>query len=182
MNKWRWMSVAVMACWSPTSTAAHPDFLPPYLLGKNVDEAAFAERSDWIECSEMPSVKKWCSEPFAYYATTVWAQVAFHHDRSSEMVLHADYSMHNWSQLQLGLRKDGFQLHHAQLDQATFDVTQQIQIQSWQATDKALVVFLNQHARAFPKTLIWQHQNAQAKLFTDGSDITLTFTRTESAP
>ncbi|ELI1811724.1 hypothetical protein RQV70_002873 [Vibrio fluvialis] len=182
MNKWRWMSVAVMACWSLTSTAAHPDFLPPYLLGKNVDEAAFAERSDWIECSEMPSVKKWCSEPFAYYATTVWAQVAFHHDRSNEMVLHADYSMHNWSQLQLGLRKDGFQLQHAQLDQATFDVAQQMQIQSCQATDKALVVFLNQHARAFPKTLIWRHQYAQAKLFTDGSDITLTFTRSVSAP
>ncbi|EPP25595.1 hypothetical protein [Vibrio fluvialis] len=182
MNKWRWMSVAVMACWSLTSTAAHPDFLPPYLLGKNVDEAAFAERSDWIECSEMPSVKKWCSEPFAYYATTVWAQVAFHHGRSSEMVLHADYSMYNWSQLQLGLRKDGFQLQHAQLDLATFDVAQQMQIQSWQATDKALVVFLNQHARAFPKTLIWRHQDAQAKLFTDGSDITLTFTRTVSAP
>ncbi|MBY7998014.1 hypothetical protein KW438_21630 [Vibrio fluvialis] len=182
MNKWRWMSVAVMACWSLTSKAAHPDFLPPYLMGQNVDEAVFAERSDWIECSEIPSVKKWCSDPFAYYATNVWVEVEFHHDRSNEMVLHADYSMHNWSQLQLGLRKDGFQLQHAQVDQATFDVVQQMQIQSWQATDKALVVFLNQHARAFPKTLIWRHQDAQAKLFTDGSDITLTFTRTVSAP
>ncbi|MCG6268194.1 hypothetical protein K6U47_11405, partial [Vibrio furnissii] len=34
MNKWHWMSVAVMGCWSLTSVAAHPDFLQPYLAGQ----------------------------------------------------------------------------------------------------------------------------------------------------
>lgn len=182
MNKWHWMSVVVMGCWSLTSVAAHPDFLQPYLTGQAVTEVAFSERSEWMECSAMPSVNAWCSEPFAYYATPVWAEVTFQPDHRSEMVLHADYSQHHWSQLQLGLRKDGFQLQNAQLAQARFDVAQQRQTQSWEDTDKALVLFLNQQARAFPKTLTWQHQDAQATLFTDGVAMSLTLTRTAFAP
>lgn len=195
MNKW----YLIAALWSGAALAVHPDFLQDYLDGSEQKLAAdqLAQRSDWFDCSEADSPQTWCSESFYYYATQVMyastvsdetkvrvqtAQRQPNNESEKEnivptaLILHVDYSDYNWSQLQLGLRSDGFSLLTVQAGQQHFDVRQRLNQQTLQQVDRDLVLFIHQTAGQFPKTLLWQTRSALAELQSDGKNIELRFT------
>lgn len=184
MKKWSlmlilWSSGAVVV-WSHDVLAVHPDFLQSYLEGRKQALAPeqLAQRADWFECSEQDTEKSWCSEPFYYYATRVWAQTgeATPIARPS-LILHTDYTLHSWSQLQLGLRSDGFELRKVTVGEARFDVVRRLQHQTPQQVDRELVLFISQHARQFPKTLYWQARYGFAELHSNAQSVQLLFTQ-----
>ncbi|MCG3728616.1 hypothetical protein [Vibrio cincinnatiensis] len=170
----RWMSI-VGSLWLVTAYAAHPTFIVPFLQNdglfpsfEHIDQSPY-----WFECGELITDKRWCSDPFYYYSTSVWASVEQNTDQTGVMTMYSDYSPHAWSHLQLGLRQDGLQLVWAKLGDNEFDVLKRRDDESWQEVDRALIVFLNRYVGVFPKIQGWLSQQRQVQLKTDGSTIEL---------
>lgn len=174
-----WLLLWIFA--SASAQAMHPAVLHAYLDGSRqaLTVDLLRQFSGWFECSESDLQPVWCREPFDYYTTGVWAQAALAELQGnlhgSKLMLHAQFDIHHWSQMQLGLRRDGLHLQRARHGEQVFDVAQQLRGRPPQEVDKALVLFVNRHARRFPKILVWHSTTVSAVLFTDGQSIELTF-------
>ncbi|NAW69124.1 hypothetical protein CAG54_12125 [Vibrio sp. V27_P1S3P104] len=172
MLHWLWI---VAWLWAASAQAAHPTFIAPFLQ-RNVPFPSFEtiEQSPyWFACGERATDKRWCSDPFYYYSVSVWASIGQDADQPVVMTMYSDYSSSIWSQLQLGLRRDGFSLGWVKLGDNEFDVIERREDESWQELDRALIVFLNRNVNEFPKTQRWLAQQRQVQLKTDGIIIEL---------
>lgn len=163
---------------SQVGYAAHPDLLLPFL---GYDETwptqqSIEQNPYWFECNESHARRSWCSDEFDYYSVKVWGEVTgANNDGVIGLTLHTAYTRHIWTQLQLNLRKDGFEITHVQIGDKSFSVQDELNLESREQVDKSLVLFLNQSAAIFPQTIDWRYGQARAKLESDGQNVYLHF-------
>ncbi len=157
---------------------AHPEFVLPF-LGNDVPwptKQSIEKYPAWLECNENIEPQIWCSDEFEYYSVKVWGEVTGSHgDSVTGLTLNAQYTRHDWSQFQLNLRKDGFEIAFVQIGEKQFSVHTELE-SSPQEADKSLILFLNRFGSTFPQIIYWQHEKVRAKLETDGNAINLQFT------
>ncbi|USD43717.1 hypothetical protein J4N42_16230 [Vibrio sp. SCSIO 43135] len=141
------------------------------------------EHSDWFDCGENEG-QRFCSDRISYYKVPVFGEVVLseRHDLNT-ILLSAAFSLTNYNDIQLNLRRDGFSLQKVVRGQEVFDVQVAIQHQGVEETDKALVLFLNKGGIAQPVEMEWQRieslkplQVQSAKFYSDGEQVTLSFT------
>ncbi|EKO3576184.1 hypothetical protein P0F40_001145 [Vibrio metschnikovii] len=169
MGKWLlWFGL-----FSLPAQAVHEDFLLPFLNPNHAlpSLSEWQESHQWLECAEESDQLRWCSDEFYYYSTLVWASIHFMNEQPVMLVLHLTYSAHDWSQLQLALRRDGFQVDRVQIAEAIFSVDDQRNDKTSSDVDRQLILFLNHHAHRFPKRQQWSMSGRHVELLTDGKDI-----------
>ncbi len=163
---------------SQVGYAAHPDILLPFLGHDDSwpTEQSIVQSAYWFECNEQSARRSWCSDEFDYYSVKVWGEVTGSKNNSvSALTLHTAYTRHDWTQLQLSLRKDGFEIAHVQIGDKQFSVQQALDFGTPEQADKSLVLFINQSALVFPQIMVWQHGRVRARLESEGLDVYLHF-------
>ncbi|WP_100752891.1 hypothetical protein [Vibrio salilacus] len=124
--------------------------------------------SGWQACGEVT----WCEDELIYYRDSFIAEA-----RVDETQVHiellAQYSAHRLSQVQLGLRKDGFEIIKATIGQQSLDVNTLLTGFSRLEADKILILFINRFSQSTPRVLIWQAGQRQLELISDGEIIIL---------
>ncbi|NVD05955.1 hypothetical protein FCU94_03410 [Vibrio sp. JPW-9-11-11] len=126
--------------------------------------------SSWSECPE----QRWCQDMVTYYQELLYAQAELTPHRL-EVVLIGEFTSHRLSQLQLNLRRDGFELVKVEFGQQVFDVAEALQTMPAVEVDKALIVFINQYRQSTQRVLTWHASFGRALLHSDGELITLQF-------
>lgn len=173
----RWLLLLFV---SGSGFAAHPEFLLPFLGGASAwpTHQVIRQMPEWLSCSDDAMPAKWCSDEFRYYNLKVWGEVEENSQGSiASLTLNAPYSSYNWSQFQLGLRKDGFEISNVIIGDELFSVAAELRTSTRQQVDKSLILFLNQPPLRLPKRIYWQYGQLVAKLETDGDEVYLQFTR-----
>lgn len=163
---------------SQASYAAYPDFLLPFLGHDKTwpTQQSIKQSPYWFECNESDARLSWCSDEFDYYSVTMWGEVTgSNNDSVSDLTLHSAYTRHSWTQLQLNLRKDGFEIVQVEIGDKQFSVPDALDSGSPEQANRDLVVFLNQSAWVFPQVMYWQHGHVRAKLESDGQNVYLHF-------
>lgn len=126
--------------------------------------------SGWQACGEVT----WCEDELSYYRDSFIAEA-----RVEETQIHiellAQYSAHRLSQVQLGLRKDGFELIKATIDQQSLDVNTLLTGLTRPEADKRVILFINRFTQSTPRVMIWQAGQRQVELTSDGEMITLRY-------
>ncbi len=165
-------------------SAEHSVNLLP-LLKATSDWEKFNSELEWFDCGEI-SGQLYCSDLVRYYRAPVYLQAAKVGKQVVRLSLSTDYSVLAYGDLQLNLRRDGFELIRAEKLGAQFDV--KMALSRWPAAeaDKRLIQFLNQGDRQQMVTLYWQaaiaYPLAFATLTSDGKQITIVLTSTAPQP
>ncbi|CAH8239117.1 conserved exported hypothetical protein [Vibrio aestuarianus] len=178
------MRVIVLLCviWSCWVSANVPDFILPFVEQNThpLTQSELTQRNDMIECGDEHRAPIYCSDVVEYYKTSARAELEITNSEVSSVRMHIDFSRMAYSDLQLNLRRDGFQLTQVMIGDQYFSVQEQLTKHSMPEVDKALVLFLNQTPTIFPQQQQWQKGNNIAQLVTDGQAICLVFTHSES--
>ena len=124
----------------------------------------------WQACGELT----WCEDELIYYRDSFIAEARVE-EAQVHIELLAQYSAHRLSQIQLSLRKDGFELINANIDQQSLDVNTLLTGLTRQEADKVLILFINRFSQSSPRVLVWQAGQKQVELTSDGEIITLRY-------
>ncbi|MDA0149099.1 hypothetical protein [Vibrio sp. LaRot3] len=133
-----------------------------------------SQQADFYLCEDEPKI--WCHDDWRYYRVSFFAQVKseFH---SVDLQLVAPFSPHDYSQVQLNLRNDGFKLLRVEQDGEVFNVEEKISTAKSDAqfvqVDKALVVFLNKSLRASKVEQFWRNETWLVRLIKENDMIEL---------
>ncbi|MDE1315943.1 hypothetical protein MEG05_18235 [Vibrio aestuarianus] len=178
------MRVIVLLCviWSCWVSANVPDFILPFVDQNTppLTQSDLTQRNDMVECGDEHRSPIYCSDVVEYYKTSAWAELEIIDNKVTSVRMHIDFSRIAHSDLQLNLRRDGFQLTQVMIGDQRFSVQEQLAKHSMPEVDKALVLFLNKTPATFPQQQQWQKGNNIAQLVTDGQAIRLVFTHSES--
>lgn len=126
--------------------------------------------TSWSECEP----QRWCEDEVRYYQSRLYAEARVIPGRLA-VTLFGEYTPHLLSQLQLNLRRDGFQLVKISIEQQEFNIKAALQTMAANEVDKALVTFINQSPQSSERVLSWQASVGQAELRSDGELITVRF-------
>jgi len=140
------------------------------LPSETAEELKASIQSSWMHCEE----HQWCIDELFYYRESFIAEANIT-NRKFTIELLAEYTPHLLSQLQLHLRQDGFRLIKADIEGVEFNVESAIKEASVAEADKALILFLNRYPSAATRKLSWQTHRWDARLYSDGELVSLTF-------
>ncbi len=126
--------------------------------------------TSWSECEP----QRWCEDGVGYYQAHLYAEATLTPERLV-VTLFGEFTPHLLSQLQLNLRRDGFQLVKISIEQQEFDLEAALQTMPANEVDKTLVTFINQSPQSAERVLSWQASVGQAELRSDGELITVRF-------
>ncbi|WP_260259716.1 hypothetical protein [Vibrio intestinalis] len=159
-----WLSLVSHSAFAANSLAV--------LTPKTVLESS--HQAEFYVCEEAPKV--WCNDDWRYYRVSFFAQIQ-PELKPTQLQLLAPFSSHDYSQVQLNLRRDGFQLLRVAQGDNVFDVEQQIAGAENDAqlaeVDKALVLFLNRTLREDNVEQVWRNETWQARLLKQNDMIEL---------
>jgi len=99
-----------------------------------------------------------CSDEITYYRTRVFLEVRVEENKVSRVVMTADNSNLTYSELQLSLRKDGFQLASIDIDGNEFNVEKRLvgaTPEERVQIDKELVTFMNRQLNRTKIKSVW---------------------------
>lgn len=112
-----------------------------------IDSAFEDDRT--FECSESDEQWRYCAE-FDYYKTPVLAFFYSKDDYIQRAVLEAEGTISTLSQLQYNLRRDGFEIAQLTHSGEVFDVKHQVEVNTLESVDQALIEFVNRHHSDMP--------------------------------
>ncbi|WP_394251578.1 hypothetical protein [Vibrio profundi] len=133
---------------SASVTAKEPWFLRELFNTSPQKPSAtqYVNDADLFECGV--ETYTLCSDEISYYRTRVFLEVLVEGSDVSRVVMNADFSNHVYSELQLNLRKDGFQLASFDIDGNEFNVEKRLMNATNEErveVDKELVTFINRY-------------------------------------
>ncbi len=173
-----YVTVCLLSLFSRSVFAFYPLWLAPLMLG---DEPQWtlsqvSAQPDLFDCGLKADNELFCSDEIRYYNIAMLAEVTIEAGYMSQIQLQRDYSLLQYSQLQIDLREDGFLLKEAHIGGKSFMVGEVLEAMSMEEANKALVPFLNRPALANHRTLLWQRgDKSYVKLMTNQEFVTVIF-------
>ncbi|USD67194.1 hypothetical protein [Vibrio sp. SCSIO 43136] len=130
-----------------------------------------------FDCGDNAPMVEFCSSAeVPYYKTPFFAEVSSREGLQSNLYLYREYSLIAYSDVMINLRKDGFTLVEAHINDKVFDVREALKNTPSNIVNRDLVRFLNQQAKENQRKLIWQKlQTSQAVVSTDRYGLSVTF-------
>lgn len=154
---WRFILIISLLLVASHSYAFSPNWLLP-MIDTNTRLWGMNElnQAQWLyDCGEEEENREFCSEESRYYKVVVDGRLWLKDKKVREVRLTAPFTPVNYSELILGLRKDGFQLAQVTIGQERFDVRKQLKEGSENEVDSALIRFLNKGKLSSSRTLTW---------------------------
>ncbi|MCK6263999.1 hypothetical protein KP803_12030 [Vibrio sp. ZSDE26] len=103
------------------------------------------------DCGLERDNEEFCGEGSRYYNTDVDARLMVDQsDRATALEITSDFSLSAYTEMQLSLRKDGFQVRDVYKNDQRFSVSEKLAIYGEREVDKALVEFINQGSSSDP--------------------------------
>ncbi|MGF1721865.1 hypothetical protein L4D20_17695 [Vibrio kyushuensis] len=137
-------------------------FLEPFRTQEPIwDLNKLKHQADLYDCGIKMDDKVFCSEQVWYYKTPV--EVRFfldQHNLATQVQFITEFNQSAYTDLQLSLRKDGFQLMKVSKSGRHFSVAEQLQQFDSRTVNKHLVQFINLGSIFDPIEMRWQLVNA----------------------
>ncbi len=115
-------------------------------------------QSDLFDCSLEEEFEHFCSTQARYYETPVEAEIKVTDGTANKMVLTSKYEVAHANNLQLALRRDGFQIAHIFVAEHHLNVAQALKLSDdvEQVNRDAYFLLNNYRFANQPKTIKWQ--------------------------
>lgn len=107
------------------------------------------------DCGMEEEDREFCSDIVKYYNVDVNSRLFVTNGLVNEIELTAPFSPSAYTELQLNLRKDGYVLSKAQIEDKHFDVISELAKSSIKLVNRQLVMFLNQGSISTDRKLTW---------------------------
>ncbi|ORT52590.1 hypothetical protein ST37_02170 (plasmid) [Vibrio sp. qd031] len=119
-------------------------------------------QSDLFDCSLEEELEDFCASHAKYYETRVEAEIKVIEGEAAKMVLTTKFDITSANNLQLALRRDGFQIAHIFVEEHHLDVAKSLSLMDVEQVNRDAYFLLNdQRFRQKPKTIKWVKQALQ---------------------
>jgi hypothetical protein len=143
------------------------------------------ESTELYDCGLEEEDREFCSERVKYYDTDVEGRLLISAGLVQEIVITADFSPYHYSELQLNLRKDAFNLYSATINGEEFNIPQRLSRQTADEVNRDFIRFTGRSAIGSDRCFEWRPKNDFAAteperkviFSSDGKRITLQFLR-----
>lgn len=172
---------------SASAMAFPPQWLLPMLeTSQPLWTLAQAQESTQLyDCGLEEEDREFCSERVKYYDTDVEGRLLISAGLVQEIEITADFSAYRYSELQLNLRKDGFNLYSAKINGEAFNIPQRLSRQTADEVNRDFIRFTGNSGIGTNRRFEWRPKSDFATteperkvVFTsDGKRITLQFLR-----
>ncbi|PMH44541.1 hypothetical protein BCU68_03300 [Vibrio sp. 10N.286.49.B3] len=149
------LTLSLMSFIPTLSYAAEPNWLRSFITNEHLSLNEIKQQADLFDCGLEDEDIQFCSDEVNYYTTAVFAQLWVENNSVNELMLTRDFSMTSYSNLQLSLRRDGYQIETVTMNGHLFDVKDKLSKNTIMDVDKELIIFLNSQPITQEKRLTW---------------------------